>query len=327
MARKKGERRKMLLKKICLITGIIIVILGLILFKPISTANLTAHGNPATTYEQGINTLKLFQTQDTAHIYQPCRTQLLTHGKKTPKVIILLHGYTNCPEQFKKLGTAFYSIGYNVVIPRLPYHGYINRNWHDLEKLRAEDLTQTLDTVIDGTSGLADQVIVAGLSGGGIMAGWTGQERSLTKAVLIAPSFLSEQVSVPALNALRTLPNFFRWWDPVGQDTTPGFDHVYPGYSTHALGEIWRLGHALIQFSHHKPQTNSLLIITNASDHQVDNFVTQSLIDNWRRSGATVETYTFPENWHLNHDIIDPHSPEQQIDKVYPQLLKLIDKQ
>jgi len=48
------------------------------------------------------------------------RTELLTHGVRTPRVIVLFHGVTNCPAQFDSLGRLLYERGANVLIPRLP---------------------------------------------------------------------------------------------------------------------------------------------------------------------------------------------------------------
>jgi carboxylesterase len=49
-------------------------------------------------------------------------TQLMTHAKKVDRAIILVHGYTNCPQEFHELGQRFYAVGYNVLIAPLPHH-------------------------------------------------------------------------------------------------------------------------------------------------------------------------------------------------------------
>jgi carboxylesterase len=62
-----------------------------------------------------------------------CRTQLLTHGKRTARAVLLLHGYTDCPRQMTGLARRFFEKGYNVYVPptlsrrRLTRHG----SWWD----------------------------------------------------------------------------------------------------------------------------------------------------------------------------------------------------
>ena len=44
----------------------------------------------------------------------------------------------------------------------------------------------------------------------------------------------------------------------------------------------------------------------------------------WRLQGSAVETYEFPAEEGLPHDVIDRYQPDQQIDRVYPLLIDLI---
>ena len=45
------------------------------------------------------------------------------HDQPTDRVFVLLHGLTNSPEQFDKLGRMLFERGHNVVIPVTPGHG------------------------------------------------------------------------------------------------------------------------------------------------------------------------------------------------------------
>ena len=40
------------------------------------------------------------------------------------------------------------------------------------------------------------------------------------------------------------------------------------------------------------------------------------ILHRWRPHGSAVETYQFPAEAGLLHDVIDPYQPEQQIDRV-----------
>ena len=46
----------------------------------------------------------------------------------------------------------------------------------------------------------------------------------------------------------------------------------------------------------------------------------------WQARGTNIATYEFPGHLGLNHDVVDPHRPDQQIDLVYPILMDLFEK-
>jgi hypothetical protein len=76
---------------------------------------------------------------------------------KSRAAIILVHGYTNCPQQFKALGQRFYDMGYNVLIAPLPHHGLADRMTEEHGLLTAEELAAYADETVDLAQGLGDQ--------------------------------------------------------------------------------------------------------------------------------------------------------------------------
>ena len=56
-----------------------------------------------------------------------CETQFMTHHRKVDRAVVLVHGYTTCPEQFHALGQRFFDLGYNVLSAPLPQHGFADR--------------------------------------------------------------------------------------------------------------------------------------------------------------------------------------------------------
>ena len=55
--------------------------------------------------------------------------------------------------------------------------------------MRAEDLRDFADRMVDVAAGLGEQVIMVGLSAGGIVTAWAAQHRpEIDKAVTISPS-------------------------------------------------------------------------------------------------------------------------------------------
>ena len=119
-----------------------------------------------------------------------CITKLYDHGKQTEHVIILLHGFTNCPEQFSEIGMQHFEAGSNVFIPRMPYHGLSDRLTDALVHLTVEDLAAFGDQIIDIAHGLGKKITVMGVSGSGTLVAWLAQNRTdIDFAFAIAPLF------------------------------------------------------------------------------------------------------------------------------------------
>lgn len=279
-------------------------------------------------YDTSLERFAQLESTDEDPINPVCRSQLLSHGYKTERVIVLIHGLTNCPRQYVQFAALLYKRGYNVLVPRLPHHGLADRFTHDLKHLSAQELRDFADAVIDIASGLGDQVTVAGVSAGGVIAAWVMQYRpDVERVILIAPALgvlhfgLFWQRLIMTLCLL--LPDgisrlFGRFKDAP--------DHCYLGYSTHALGEVSRLGFAVLQAAKKdKPAGSYALVITNAVDTQVDNQITALLVKRWQDKGLEhLERYEFEAQEGLIHDIIDPAQPKQRVPFVYPILLDLI---
>ncbi len=104
-------------------------------------------------------------------------TILLTHGAKSAKAIIFVHGYVSSPAPFKEIAARFFNRGYNVLAMTMPYHGLADRMNTEQEKLRAEDFIRYADSVVDIARGLGDHVTMAGISCGGLITGWAAQQR------------------------------------------------------------------------------------------------------------------------------------------------------
>jgi carboxylesterase len=75
-----------------------------------------------------------------------------------------------------------------------------------------------------------------------------------------------------------------------------------------------------------KPAAKSITLIDNPSDDVVDNRASAALLARWRQHGGQVRNLHFPAEWNLLHDLIDPDQPEQQVERVYPLLLRLLEE-
>ena len=266
---------------------------------------------------------------DGPNVNRLCYTRLYSHGRRVDRSLVLLHGFTNCPQQFDALGRQFYERGWNVLIPRYPRHGYTDRLNTSIAELRADHLVALANRAALVGAGLGERLTVAGLSLGAILTGLLAQTRDgIDRAVLIAPMLGLKPIPGPAMNAISRLapriPNFYMWWDKKLKDAVcPAYG--YPRFSTHAYAALFQTGRRLVKSARDTaPQARSIAVITNAAEPRLDNRFTYRLIESWRAHGAAVETYEFPAPDHLPHDLIDPGNAAQNNGLVYPVVTRLI---
>jgi esterase/lipase len=297
-----------------------------------STDALSADSiDPATDYDTAIARFAQVQAQEDADetLNPVCHSILLTHGSKTERVIILMHGMTNCPQQFVELAPKFYEQGYNVLIPRMPHNGLADPDTDNLRYLKAAELRDCTNTMVDISRGLGNHVTYLGLSVGGLMAAWVAQYRAdVNKAVIIAPSFtisprLGVGLSKVAMRLLLIMPNIMTQRLKPFKD---GPDHNYLGFASRGLGEMMRFGFSVYNASKKtRAATQSVLVITNAADAAVNNKITLKVAQCWQTNGLEqLDKYEFDAKYKLIHDLIDPGQKLQKVDVSYPILLDLL---
>jgi esterase/lipase len=288
---------------------------------------LAAHiDNPVADYDAAIARFAQVQAEEDDTINPLCRSKLMTHGKKTERVIVLVHGITNCPQQFVEFAPLFFERGYNVLIPRMPRNGLADRMTNELKSLTAEELRDCSNTMVDIARGLGDHVTFLGLSVGGSMAVWVAQNRpDVDKVVVIAPSIGftnlgADRLTSFAIVLFRYLPNIATQYFFPFQD---GPQHSYLGYSSHSIGEVMRFGKSIMKSAkQEKPAAQSILMVTNAADTAVNSKMNRELVNFWRANGYNqIEEYEFSADKKLIHDIVDPQQVQQQTALVYPILL------
>jgi esterase/lipase len=260
-----------------------------------------------------------------------CRSQLLTHGKKMERVLILMHGMTNCPQQYAQLAPLFFERGYNVLVPRMPFNGLADPETRALRNTTAEGLRDCSNMMVEMAYGLGEQITFGGISVGGVMAAWVAQNRAdVDKAVLISPAFtisrgMGVRLSRMVMRLFLIMPNVMT---QRIRPFTGALGHNYHGFATRGLGQALRLGFAVYDAAKTtKPAARSVLVITNAADPAVDNRITYKLAERWKARGLErLDTCIFDASYRLIHDIIDPDQQEQQTAVVYPVLLDLISR-
>jgi pimeloyl-ACP methyl ester carboxylesterase len=284
-------------------------------------------------YDEGVQAIKALAATAPATVRRNCTLQLLEHGRPTERVFVLLHGLSNCPAQFSKLGRQLFERGHNVLIPLLPYHGEENRLATEWGGLTGESMLEAGNQAADLARSLGEKVIVAGLSINGATVAWMAQNRQdLHQAVLLAPFLapfnLPDLVLLPVERLLLRLPNMFFWWDPRQKENLAGPPYAYPRFPTRVIGETIFLGRVVLDESRiHPPRCPLILTITSATDTAANNVVTEQLVANWRAlRPAGIDTFEFPAEKEIPHDFIDPSQPNQQVDIVYPKLIELLER-
>ncbi len=280
-------------------------------------------------YSEGVRVASSFKDLDGPNVNPACHTRLYTHGRRTERSLLLLHGFTNCPQQFDDIARLFHAQGWNVIVPRYPRHGYVDRLTTSISELRAEALVALANRGAEAAHGLGEHVTVAGLSLGGTLAGHLAQQADdVDRAVLIAPALGVRRVpggAYPALIRLAyLLPNMYFWWDSnLKERLQPSYG--YPRFSTHASAAMFKIGTGLVKAARSaKPKSKEIAVLTNAGDPGLENRYAHELVDTWRAHGAAVTTDEFPFSARLPHDLIDPGNPDQNTGLVYPVVTRLI---
>jgi alpha-beta hydrolase superfamily lysophospholipase len=310
---------------------LVLAALALLLWAALTPWNihgLPAASHPCSTYDEAMGRVAALESRETAAMNPRCRLQLMTHGARTERCVVLVHGYSACPDQFHELGERFFARGDNVLIAPLPHHGLADRMTTEHARLTAEELASYADEVVDLARGLGARVIMMGISAGGTTTAWAAQHRAdLDLAVLISPVFGFRQVptslTAAAMNFYSWRPNAFAWWDPARRADTTG-SPSYPRYSTSALAQTLRLGLATRALAgHERPAARRIVVVLNANDRAVNNALTAEVVDRWRKHGGQVGTVEFEAVLKLPHDVVDPYQPAARKEIVYSRLVTL----
>lgn len=283
------------------------LVLSLAAVLPTSPGDVRPHPHPARSFDAAVKRAKAIVAADDRIVAEGGATILRTHGKRTPRAVVLIHGFTDSPRQFAGLADSLYERGDNVIVPRLPHHAERGKDVSELARLTASELVRTADGAVDIAAGLGDSVIVVGLSVGGTLATWAAEHRAeVRRAVIIAPAFeathIPSMLERPLVNLSEHVPNLNR--RSACDSARPDRD---PGFATHGLAQVLRLGMAVRRDAEVGRVTNAeMLFLVNAHDHTVKTAPVLDVARTWNRRGGPVAVYELPDSLELPHNIVDP---------------------
>jgi pimeloyl-ACP methyl ester carboxylesterase len=255
-----------------------------------------------------------------------CRSFVLAGAERARTSVVLFHGVSNCPRSFCALAPLLHADGHAVVAWRMPRNGHADQSTDALDRLRAEELVRSVDAAVDCAAGLADEVVVAGISAGGTLAAWAAQTRpDVARAVLIAPLFglsrFGPRVNAAVMRLGLVVPPISIWKDPVRRREAEVLPHAYRRQSSRGTAELLRLARAVRARAATRPAAaGEIVVVLNDADTAVDNTMSLAQAAAWRRLGTAVTTHVFAAERGLPHELIDPAEAGAHAPVVYPVL-------
>ncbi len=113
----------------------------------------------------------------------------LTHGHKTAKSVLLVHGIYSSPLHFRGMANAFFKAGHNVVTVLLP--GHYDKDMRSIDRTTNAQWSAEVDMGYELALQHGDRVILAGHSLGGLLSVEQSLKRptsELAGLVLISPA-------------------------------------------------------------------------------------------------------------------------------------------
>jgi carboxylesterase len=288
----------------------IALVAGVALCAPLGAGELRAHPHRARSFVEARDRIAAVTAAETGIDLQPsARSYALLHGSRTTTAVVLLHGYTDTPAQFRAIAKGYYDAGANVWVPRAPYHGYNDRMTSDPSKLTPDTVRRWVDTNVDIADGLGTRVVVVGISGGGAAATWAAADRGdVAQTVIISPLLLPKGypgwVLRPAARAILALPDQYRWWSEK-KAADPGEE--YPRYSLHGIASYLLLGERArtAGVDTAPPVRGSVTLVLNGADSYLDNAyalaVMRSIVP-----ASRLTVVEIPASERFVHDIVGP---------------------
>ena len=288
---RKNRIIKIIIWVVCSTALVIALLAAATFFWPAASKQLQSSSSEKLSYNDAIVAANRTVNEDTSNIdVRPeCRSIIKTHGQKTAKAVMMIHGVSACPQQFADLGDTFFNAGYNVYIPRVPSHGLTDNK-------------------------LGDETGVIGLSGGANMATWITQYNSQTisRALFLSPFYQPSASETPSWK-IPLLRNLY------GRNILPD-SFTGSNLSYRALGKY------IIIAKNYKsdlkaPGLQYIGVVTSENDTAIDKNLAVNIPKQMAAaSGAKFQYYSIPASFGIGHDIVALNQDEvkKHADKLYP---------
>ena len=192
-----------------------------------------------------------------------------------PAGVLVLHGFTGCPQSMRGLAEACAAAGYAVELPRLPGHG---TSVDDMETTRWDDWYTAAESAYESLRRRCDAVVVAGLSMGGTLA-TTLAARHDDVAGLVAINAAIEPIGAIRDQVRDSIAGGVTRWPAIGNDVADPEQKelAYDEVPVAAMGSLVEAVDALQPLL---PQVRCpVLVLWSPQDHVVTNDSSRLLME------------------------------------------------
>ncbi len=305
------------------------------LFAPLGDPDLSADPLPRLSYSHAVGLMeetRLFE--EGLDLSETGGSMAMLQGSRTPTSVVILHGYTATPWPFRHIAQAYSDMGYNVWVPRAPFHGYADKMTEAPSRLTPRLLRDYADRAIQVGAGLGEHVIVIGQSGGGTLAMRAlAEHEEVAQAYAISP-FMHPKEDLPVwamrpmARWLAVAPDAYRWWDEELKDTPAGLaksPNAYPrgslrGMTAYLMTGLWLRD---VRSGGDDP-AGRLTLVLNDGDPSIDGPYAREVAEGLVPAGQ-LTVYTIPASDKLEHDLVDPQDRNKdRIGVAYSHLSKAL---
>lgn len=289
---------KIILWTITSLVVLTLIILAAIYFWPTKKSALHSANIVRQDYASSMASIEkqIQDEQNDSSLNQECHSYSRTHGQKTAKAVLIIHGVSACTSETRDVAETFYKQGYNVYAPRVAKHGDIGRKLHGT--ITFDDMAAFMSTSASQVSGLGDEIGVIGHSGGGNMATWLTQygDGLFSRVLLIAPFYEPSTKQLP------------KWQLPIMR-TLYGNNILPDNFTEHSLS-YRALAKYIIIKENYKPDLNAaglkhVGVVVAEGDHDIDQTLAHDIPKKIADHNGTTWRYeTFPASTGITHDMI-----------------------
>ena len=267
-----------------------------------------------TGWQDSLELVAQLQSHAGDDVVPACATQFLTHDAPTDTAVLLLHGYTNAPVQFREIAKAFFDSGANVLVPRIPFHGLKDPFNREMSALTPELLATFTEEAVAAAAGLGTHLTMVGLSLGGLMVAYAAADLdAVDTAIMIAPFMQPKAVPLwidrPFDAAMRALPDVYNWWNPKLKEAEVRGTYAYPKFSLRAVAAMIDFRRRLQEAPVRRTDKLELVhLIVNEHDIAVRNDVaTEVTRAVFTPIAEQIEIDTIDGSLGLTHDLAEPN--------------------